>query len=148
MTDRELLELAAKAAGIPIYESTDGTIQNRPVWVFEAGGAMGTMPFEVRWNPLVEDAQALRLAVKLDIDFYMGADSEGSEAWAGYYLPGKENKKHACEPCKNDPYAATRRAIVRAAAEIGKGIAQPAPIDLLEDNYYKTQAEAFYREQK
>jgi hypothetical protein len=28
--------------------------------------------------------------------------------------------KQFSEPCANDPYAATRRAIVRAAAEIGK----------------------------
>jgi len=35
-------------------------------------------------------------------------------------MPGRENKKHACEPVNGDPYAATRRAIVRAAAEIGK----------------------------
>lgn len=31
-TDRELLELAANAAGIDIHESDDGTLQRRPVW--------------------------------------------------------------------------------------------------------------------
>lgn len=45
---------------------------------------------------------------------------------------------------EGDPCTATRRAIVRAAAEIGKGMPQqqPAAECVLEDNYYKTQAEA------
>ncbi len=119
MTDRDLLELAAKAAGLEIYESTDGTLQNRPVWVFTAGGGMGTMPYEERWNPLNDDAQALRLAVKLDIEFYQ-ADDDGPATWAGYW--GKPDRRDVtrlfcCEPHGTDPYAATRRAIVRAAAE-------------------------------
>jgi hypothetical protein len=42
-----------------------------------------------------------------------------------------------------DPLAATRRAIVRAAAELGNGTTQKVSTDdLPEDNYYKTQAEA------
>jgi hypothetical protein len=42
-----------------------------------------------------------------------------------------------------DPLAATRRAVVRAAAEIGNGTTQKVSTDdLPEDNYYKTQAEA------
>ena len=35
---------------------------------------------------------------------------------------GYVKQKFACEKLDNDPYAATRRAIVRAAAEIGKKI--------------------------
>ena len=100
MTDRELLELAAKACGLE--------------------DAKMRIEFN-QWNPLNDDGDALRLAVKLDIDFYMGA-GDGPEAWAGYYVPGRENKKHACEPVNDDSYAATRRAITRAAAEIGKGM--------------------------
>jgi hypothetical protein len=104
MTDKELLEAAARAAGIDygwqhIYDDYEGCTADK--W---------------DWNPLTDDGDALRLAVKLDIDFYMGADSDGPEAWAGYYLPGRDNKLHACEPIRKDPYAATRRAIVRAAA--------------------------------
>lgn len=122
MTDRELLELAAKAAGIDVYESTDGTMQNRPVWVFAAGGEMGTMPYEELWNPLQYDAQALRLAVKLGLDFYEG-DDDGRAAYVGYYERRGNTKpprfmieRHDAHA---DPYAATRRAIVRAAATIG-----------------------------
>jgi hypothetical protein len=103
MTDRELLTLAAKAAGY--WSAEYQCVDNLP---------------HLGWNPLTDDGDALRLAVKLDIDFYMGADSEGPEAWAGYYLPGRENRKHACVSVGDDPYAATRRAIVRAAAEIGR----------------------------
>ena len=105
MTDRELLELAAKAAGLSHPDGWD--------WIRN--------PLGYSWDPLTDDGDALRLAVKLDIDFYMGA-GDGPEAWAGYYLPGRENKKHACQPVNGDPYAATRRAIVMAAAEIGRNM--------------------------
>lgn len=120
MIDRELLEKAAKAAGIEIYESTDGTLQNRPVWVFTAGGGMGTMPYEVRWNPLNDDAQALRLAVKLDTEIYHAEDDGVMSVYASFLLPKDVRRMYTIEPHSNDPYAATRRAIVRAAAEIGK----------------------------
>ena len=123
MTDREYLELAAKAAGMKIYESTDGTIQNRPVWVFRAGGGMGTMPYEEQWNPLREDAQALRLAVKLGLLISHSAYKPGENAygfigiaWYGQRVEFKPEK------FTDDPYAATRRAIVRAAAEIGRSM--------------------------
>lgn len=115
MTDRELLELAAKAAGIDVYESTDGTMQNRPVWVFAAGGGMGTMPYEERWNPLQCDAQALRLAVKLGIHLQFAMDFAVSYA-------GSVHAKQFTERDGDDPYAATRRAIVRAAAAIGQSM--------------------------
>jgi hypothetical protein len=54
-----------------------------------------------KWNPLTDDGDALRLAVQLGIDI--------SESQLVYF------DKHS-----RNPYAATRRAIVRAAAEIGK----------------------------
>lgn len=145
MSDRELLEWAAKAAGIEVYESTDGTLQNRPILVFAAGGGMGTMPYEERWNPLVDDAQALRLAVKLaltiapfgeavyvdpprsvikrlglgiisvaftDSSILNPADEAGAR-YLEYLLENYPEKTI-------DVAAATRRAIVRSAAEIGR----------------------------
>ena len=92
MTDRELLELAAKAAGY-----TNEVIQT----VLESG----------HWNPLTDDGDALRLAVKLGLlcGFVQ------PNCWAE--LPGQYP---SYEPCEPDPYAATRRAIVRAVAEIGR----------------------------
>ena len=47
MTDRELLEAAAKAAGYVHYHPGDGFYQT--------------------WNPLTDDGDALRLAVKLGL---------------------------------------------------------------------------------
>lgn len=125
MTDKEMLELAAKAYGVEVYESTDGTVQNRPVLVFSAGGRMGTMPYEERWNPLQDDGQAFRLAVKLDIQHHLVWNGENDEydTAVAYRFP---QVRHVEEYCgMNDGlniYAATRRAITRAAAEIGKGM--------------------------
>lgn len=100
MTDRELLELAAKAADINIeYWHTTGTPMFR--------NAKGLAEF---WNPLTDDGDALRLAVQLSIRF---ACMFGfAHAWTGL--------RECREAEVSDPYAASRRAIVRAAAEIGK----------------------------
>lgn len=116
MTDRELIELAAKAAGIDVYESTDGTIQNRPVLVFSGGGLMGTMPYEVRWNPLLDDAQAFRLAVKLRLR----VEIHPAYPFVSAFIVGTIGRFE--EPIVDNEYAATRRAITRAAAEIGKAM--------------------------
>jgi hypothetical protein len=88
MTDRELLEAAAKAADISI-----GWFGDRPWYVKNK--------CTVYWNPIEDNADAFHLAVKLDIlsdlYFHQNLDPHNSD----------------------DIYAATRRAIVRAAAMIG-----------------------------
>ena len=112
--DQKLLELAAKAAGIPAYWITDGTIQNRPVLVTKCGGRMGTMPYEEEWNPLRDDAKALRLSVKLNIDV-LQRTTIPPEVWAQAPM-----QRTVIEPIDPDRHAATRRAIVRAAAAIGE----------------------------
>ena len=68
MNDRELLEMAAKAAGVSAYWSTDGTIQARPLFVVSVISATGEMPYEEEWNPQKNRAQALELAVQLKIN--------------------------------------------------------------------------------
>ena len=99
MTDRELLELAAKAAGYNMAKVLDGY----PMYM-EGHGI---------WNPLTDDGDALRLAVKLGMTIEQW--SEG-HVYVGHRHPGNfEHEKHG-----TDPLAATRRAIVRAAAEIGR----------------------------
>lgn len=100
MTDRELLELAAKAAGINLHYADDD----------------GRFPYDgvtqKDWNPLTDDGDALRLAVKLK--FLVDVCLDQSEA-------GNSDGPYQCELHQNsDAYVATRRAIVRAAAEIGK----------------------------
>jgi hypothetical protein len=102
MTDREMLEFAAKAAGLRLDE-LGGRIVRR-----EIDGQ------PVYWNPLTDDGDALRLAAKLGIDvMHTNIHSPQVHAMADYDV--------ACiEDSATDPYAATRRAIVRAAAGIGR----------------------------
>ncbi len=95
MKDRELLELAAKAAGIEVYPPN----HPRDLFIKESGQA---------WNPLTDDGDALRLAVKLNL--HLGLENLVANAWQGgmnFWQTVAHN---------GDPYAATRRAIVRAAA--------------------------------
>lgn len=105
MTDRELLELAAKAAGIPLNEF--GDCENGDYWIDEKG---------TYWNPLDDDGDAFRLAVKLgfavSVEFQVGSTVV---LWGP--PTGVIREQHGDDPC-----AATRMAIVRAAAEIGKEI--------------------------
>jgi hypothetical protein len=103
MTDKELLELAAKAAGIEVEDDH--------VWVNSKHGMGGSWE---KWNPLTDDGDALRLAVKLGFLVDISLQRNESES-------GGNGAKYQVELHRNsDPYAATRRAIVRAAAEIGK----------------------------
>ena len=123
MTDKELLELAAKAAGIykePVFYSNDGVI------------SFGDKCTE--WDPLNEDGDALRLVVilRLPLSFtnkQTGKCSKenkyGLEAWVdcGRYWHSSDSMYYPHdERLGEDPCADTRRAIVRAAAEIGKGM--------------------------
>lgn len=108
MTDRELLELAAKAAGV----ASDGL---GGCYDMERGGV---------WSPLADDGDAMRLEVKLKLavfppwldagDFAVASipdgviDETAGDIWIQETVIGA------------DTFSAARRAIVRAAAEIGK----------------------------
>jgi hypothetical protein len=110
MTDPELLEDAAKAAGIELGE-----------WCEELDAFWRGKTGHVIWNPLTDDGDALRLAVKLSlliapIPYQPGINAYGA---VGVSWPGQRFDLDY-ERFTNDPYAATRRAIVRAAAEISK----------------------------
>lgn len=108
MSDRELLEKAAKAAGIElegVFE--EGTDAGRAVRL------NGTW-----WAPLHDDGDALRLAVKLGFAIrvlercaFVESDPETLLAFSSV---------SELEMFNGDPYAATRRAIVRAAASLGE----------------------------
>jgi hypothetical protein len=68
-----------------------------------------------QWNPLIDDGDALRLAVKLKMSMVLDSCGfKGKTTWVR--APQTEKTEYH----ESDPYAATRRAIVRAAAEIGK----------------------------
>jgi hypothetical protein len=105
MTDRELLELAANAAGIIV-----GHAKRDPSVTF----FRDDRGLVINWDPLTDDGDALRLAVKLGVQITIILDGDD-----GDHSP-KTMVDWATEEHGNDPYAATRRAIVRAAAEIGK----------------------------
>ena len=115
MNDRELLVLAAKAAGIEISQWSNcqagGFISKGSPYLDSWGDERTRRDF---WNPLTDDGDAMRLAVKLELEICFNNQEEGTTVWCpaiGDWLP----EKHG-----DDPYAATRRAIVRAAAEIGR----------------------------
>lgn len=102
MTDRELLGLAAKAYADPNV-NFDGFSLVRFIGRDENLGCN----VMAQWNPLYDDGDALRMAVCLDINVH----TKGDCVFLGDIIV-------AYNP--DDIYSATRRAIVRAAAEIGK----------------------------
>ncbi|MEV1885805.1 hypothetical protein ABZR68_12100 [Pseudomonas aeruginosa] len=115
MNDRELLELAARAAGMKINEQRQA---ERDAIVDPETASLWIVDGCTAWNPLTEDRHALRLAVKLrlDITFYNGFQEVAAEPSNGDGINPSQ------EVFIEDPYAATRRAITRAAAEIGKSM--------------------------
>ena len=98
--DRELLELAGRALGAAQVEDVEG--EN---WV-NLHFADGSTVFN--WNPLVHSDDMLNLAALLRIDI----DWEGDDV---VFADGNWS-----EPTIDDPAAAARRAVTRAAAEIYK----------------------------
>ena len=104
-TDRELLELAAKASG-----------EWPESWRDSEAYFTGVLS---RWNPLENDGDALRLAVKLNMDICYESCPDGVSvtvvgAWDGAPEPVQEIFEH------NGPKA-VRHAIVRAAAAMAEG---------------------------
>jgi len=89
-TDRELLEFAAKAAGIECE-----IVETLGVWI----AIRRSKEFQP-WQPSHDDGDALRLGVKL--------------------MEFEPYKSRGILSCICDDVVKTRRAIVRAAAEIGK----------------------------
>lgn len=118
MTDRELLELAARAADMYVlpepWPDSDGWFfclqHGEPAMHFRKyGDICYSAP---SWNPLADDGDAFRLAVKLTMH--------------ATYFPRLGYATAATSDLSVDEYApeagampATRRAIVRAAAAIG-----------------------------
>ena len=94
--DLELTRLAAKAAGIELEPGTTRIVRKMQTW-----------------RPRDDDGDALKLAVKLDIVF---------RCINGVVFAWKDGICDTQEPYSDDPCAATRLAIVRAAAEIGKAM--------------------------
>lgn len=109
MSNRELMELAAKAEGRPApWDQND---------VFSAW--VGSMENGHWWNPLHDDGDALRLAIKLDIHIKRFAGATTCQEWTG--VDSITEHDHWANN-DGDPMRSTRLAIVRAAAKIGEAM--------------------------
>lgn len=108
MTDRVLLELAAKAAGIEIRWSDLMNAYYMP--------SSGKWPGNSVWNPINSDGDALRLAVKLGITIQHSATIDTAEDSIETFDSESRFAGWFEEVKGTDPYAATRRAIVRCIA--------------------------------
>lgn len=121
MNDRELLEMAAKAAGIKAQFSDN-------YGDFSIGEPYSRG--EIRWNPLTDDGDSLRLAVKLQLTICNEHISEGVSycVASGYGIDSESPSFPEVDSGENEPeiipddYAATRRAIVMAAAQLGRSM--------------------------
>lgn len=111
MTDQEMMELAALAAGLELLRDEDGSI------VYDE--LMGVLPIGDEnidtewWNPKDDDGDALRLAAMTTLKITIGQ--------------GIVMAEHPHIPSVGQPYygvemrlSATRLAVLRAAAEVGK----------------------------
>lgn len=110
MSDIELLWWAAKAAGLPLSNEWDCAAEGRGIIIGRGDGDLRP------WNPLEDDGEAFRLSVMLQISVMSNIiryeASTIALTLAGIFIKEDMLKKSAD--------VAARRAIVRAAAEIGR----------------------------
>lgn len=116
MTDRELLELAAKAAGMEL----DYTIRPDKKAFYHSERNAFALADGGWFAPLTDNNDAFRLMVRLRLEprFIDNSHSNGAE-------PSRvtlHNFAGIVENIGDDPAATLRRAITRAAAEIGRQI--------------------------
>lgn len=112
MNDQELLTYAAKAAGYIETASVQNGFGFIALVVMDQDGDWTGKD----WNPLENDADAFQLMVKLLLAVEVGhIDTEV------FYRDDRKYKKTSCAN-PSEKGNATRRAIVMAAAEIGKAM--------------------------
>ena len=121
-TDRELLERAAKAHGFIDDETSNDEdshgLRRNGQGIFYVVHKRGWH----NWNPLLDDGDALRLAVKLKINVEHMQTLGGKAAGINCWPIGRGDCSATEEDDLSDYAAATRRAIVRAAAAMaGEG---------------------------
>ena len=105
MTDRELLELAAKAAAIKVLIDPSGAMRN--CTGLHPASNIFSAP---TWNPLTDDGDALRLAVKLGMVVSICDHPDLMEVEASVFPNGRPSSLMFRESYINDPYAATSSA--------------------------------------
>jgi hypothetical protein len=111
MSDRELMALAAKAAGARFSDYPDQTPNH---WQAQRGDKVWHA-----WSPLTDDGDALRLAAGLGLVLNTHCMGVGAHT-----TPGQTPEAHATAPeCDEANHMSSlRRCIVRAAAEIGRAM--------------------------
>lgn len=113
MNDRELLEMAAKAAGVDLWwDAADCPKELVQHWSGNPEDGGETRDYS--WSPLTDDGDALRLVTALNLVVNVNgpsvtAGNDGSIECREWIAEGDRN-------------SGVRRAIVRAAAEIGKAM--------------------------
>lgn len=113
MGDRELLELAAGVAGLRDFEW--GIVEEGKVLAPNSEAYhRDNYGIRWRWNPLEDDGDALRLAVRLKMEIDISNTGIAVRVPSGLkvIVDLREN---------SDPAAVTRMAIVRAAAQTKEG---------------------------
>lgn len=125
-SDLGILELAAKAAGMKLGQYADG-------WHWVNDGPRGAGIYKIDpnqspvgnprfrflyWNPLTDDGDALRLAVKLRLDIAFVGTTLVEVCWFDQSAFTTRFAEESINDAQGEREA-TRRAIVRAAAEIG-----------------------------
>lgn len=138
MIERELLQLAALAAGIPgRYVDYQIPCSPQDIRVFGICEPSAYAPIAGQhvWNPLIDDGDAFRLAVRLNLDIEIGRrdiEASWSEPDGSYYGVKEPGEKSA-----GNPLESTRRAIVRAAAEIGQVMQAALEHDRLMEGHHQ-----------
>lgn len=111
MTDDELLDSAAKAIGYDLHINLAGAAQ-----LWKDG------KYVCFWNPLEDDSDAMRLAVQAGIAvtpypiYEYTKHSVIAKQYRKSDMMRETNPTEVIEIYRDNPEAATRRAIVRAAA--------------------------------
>ena len=105
MDDHQLLELAARGA------LGNTSIPDQPLQMIAKG-----------WNPLTDDGDAFRLATKLGLEIRRGRWPSGARYVSAHQVwnPNDSCYEDDGVAVNPDACAATRRAIVQAAARIAK----------------------------
>lgn len=110
MSDRELLEKAAKGAGLAVIKRSDA---EEPGALLVSGWHNGL------WRPLSDGNHALRLAVRLNMELLVSQPND-PRPWRSAVI--RNTTIGGAEDVFDDPYAATCRAIVKAAAAVADSI--------------------------
>ncbi len=109
MTDRELLELAARAAGLwDESDPSNGLLKNTGQY----------------WNPLTDDGDAFRLMSDLRLSAFLSEKLQNAHVYAHYQNPASPGVGIVSGGLSAE---LLRRAIVEAAAQIGRACTSGPP---------------------